>query len=83
MSLGDLNTWSPTDGTVWGGLGGLALLEKLCLWVWALKFKSVPHPRHFPFPPCFMLMVQGVSSGLPSSGYACFSNMVDSSPLEL
>lgn len=26
----DLNVWSPVDGTVWGDLGSVALLEEAC-----------------------------------------------------
>ena len=27
-----LNAWSPVGGTIWKGLGGVALLEKMCQW---------------------------------------------------
>jgi hypothetical protein len=31
-----LNTWSLASGTVWEGFGGVALLEELYHWEWAL-----------------------------------------------
>ena len=33
-----LNTQSPVSGTVWEGLGAVALLEEVSHWGWALKF---------------------------------------------
>ena len=33
-----LNSWIPVGGTVWEGLGGVALFEEVCHWEWALKF---------------------------------------------
>jgi hypothetical protein len=34
------NSWSSVDGTIWEGLGSMALLEKMCHWRWALKSKK-------------------------------------------
>jgi hypothetical protein len=42
-----LNVCSTVDGTVWEGLGGVALLEEVCLWGWALRFQ-----RPMPFSVC-------------------------------
>jgi hypothetical protein len=36
--------WPPYDGTVWEGLGGVALLEKACQWRWALRFQDSAMP---------------------------------------
>jgi hypothetical protein len=33
-----LNTWRPGGGTIWEGLGGVALLEEMCHWEWVWKF---------------------------------------------
>lgn len=33
-----IDTWFPVDGTIWEGLGGVALLEELCHWGWDLRF---------------------------------------------
>jgi hypothetical protein len=35
-----LNSWSPVSGTVWEGLEGVALLEKICHWGLALRFQK-------------------------------------------
>jgi hypothetical protein len=32
-----LNRWSIVGGTVWGNLGDMALVEKLCQWGWDLR----------------------------------------------
>ena len=34
-----LKTPYPMDGAIWGGLGGVALLEKVCHCGWALRFQ--------------------------------------------
>lgn len=61
--LGHLNTWSPIDGAVWGGLDGVALLEKVPLW--ALRIKGfIYYP--FALSLCFMVSVKGVSSQHPA-----------------
>lgn len=39
-SHGHVNIWSPVDGTVWGGSGGMVLLEELCHWRWLWKLKD-------------------------------------------
>lgn len=33
-----LNIWLPHGGSVWKGLGGVALLEEVCGWEWDLRF---------------------------------------------
>lgn len=35
-----LNTWSLVGGTFWVGLGGVALMEKVCYYGWSLRFQS-------------------------------------------
>lgn len=35
-----VNTWFPAGGTVWEGLGGIALLGKVCHWEWTLRFQQ-------------------------------------------
>lgn len=35
-----LNSWFPGARTVWEGLGGMALLEEACHWVWVLRFQK-------------------------------------------
>ena len=37
-SLIYLNAWLPVGRTIWEGLGGVALLEEVCHWGWALRF---------------------------------------------
>lgn len=41
-STGHLSTWSPVGGTLWGGLGDVALLE-VHHWEQALKLKVLSH----------------------------------------
>jgi hypothetical protein len=49
-----LNTCSPVAGTVWEGLGGVALLEEVCHHRWALKFqRPEPLPVSFPLPQAY------------------------------
>ena len=36
----------PAGGTVWEELGGVALLEEVCHWKWALRFKEPGPPFH-------------------------------------
>jgi hypothetical protein len=43
-----LNAWASVSGTVWEGLGGVALLEEVCHWRWALSF---PKPCQAQFLP--------------------------------
>ena len=38
--LTELTAWSPAGGTVWEGLGGMALLEEVCHWRWVLRFQK-------------------------------------------
>lgn len=47
-----MNAWSPIDGTFWKGLEGVALLQEVSHWGWALRCQnahaipsnlSVPH----------------------------------------
>lgn len=40
-----METCSPVGGAVWGCLGGMLLLEKVCHWGHTLRFQ-----RHRPFP---------------------------------
>ena len=40
--LEHLNTWSPVDA-VWGGSGGVALLQEVCSWGQALRVKDSCH----------------------------------------
>lgn len=35
-----VNTWFPAGGTVWEGLGGIALLGKGCHGEWTLRFQQ-------------------------------------------
>lgn len=40
-----LECLAPVIGTVWKGLGGVALKEKVCHWEWAWQFqKRMPGP---------------------------------------
>ena len=41
--LGHLNTWFPVPGSVWEGLGGVALLEEVHHLGWALRFQNLTH----------------------------------------
>lgn len=36
-----LNTWFPDGGAVWEDVGGVAFLEEVYHWVWALRFQSL------------------------------------------
>lgn len=62
--LGHLNTWSPIDAAVWGGLDGVALLEKVPLW--ALRIKG------FVYYPFALSLLHGVSKGCELSA-SCVS----------
>jgi hypothetical protein len=47
---------------IWEGSGDVALLEEMCHWEWALRFKD---PISFPVSSlCFLFMSQEVSSHL-------------------
>lgn len=41
------NAWPPVGGNVWGGLGGVPLLEEVCHWEWALALPAsrLPSPH--------------------------------------
>lgn len=55
-----LNTWSSVGGAVWGGLGGVALLEEVRHWGRALKFQRLM-PLSVGFR-CFLRILQDESS---------------------
>lgn len=57
-----LNAWFPVSGTICDRLGGVALVERVCHWKWALRFKN---PSQSPRPLCL-----SVSLTPPPS--ACF-----------
>lgn len=65
-NLGHGNTRSLTGGTVWTGLGGLALLEEVCHRGWVSRFQ-----RLTPFPVCspyFLLYSRGeLSDAVPAA----------------
>lgn len=59
---GHLNIWFPVSGPVWVGLGGAALLEKVCDWGWSVGLQSL-----VPFLVLkLMLVIEDVSSQLPA-----------------
>ena len=71
-SLTSLNSLSPNDSTVWGGLVGASLVEKGCHWGQTLRLKALATSNHF-FP--FVLVNEEVSSQLPILAFkpvACF-----------
>lgn len=45
------NAWSPVGGTIWVELRGVALLEEVCYWRWALRIQSMLFPIGTPSPP--------------------------------
>jgi hypothetical protein len=67
--------FSPAGGTIWKGLGGVALLGEVCHWKWALWFQKTP-------------VISSVSFSLPTSDSRCEptallrSAIVDSNPLK-
>lgn len=54
-----LNIWSPVNGTIWEGLGGVALLEEVCFWGQALRFEK---PTPFPVKFLCLLLIDGYMS---------------------
>jgi len=69
-----LNTQALAGGTVWEGFGGVALLEEVCHWEWALRFQ-----RSMPFPVsalCLLLMDRHVSSQLLLPQHACLPDAI-------
>lgn len=80
-SLGNLNTWSSVDGTVWEDFGHAAMLEEVCHWGQCLKLNP-PAALRSPF----LLVIQNVSSQLlfpPLSLpiWPCLPAMMESYPL--
>lgn len=57
-----LNTWSPVAGTIWKGLGGVALMEQICHRAGSEVSKASFHPQYIP---CLLLTIQDVSSQFP------------------
>ena len=53
----------PGDGAIWGGLGGAALLERVCHWGWALRIYSLSLILIHSL--CFMFTVKTILSQLP------------------
>lgn len=47
-----LNTWSTVGGSVWEGLGGVTMLEKVCWGGGALRFQKLTPFPHVCLPPC-------------------------------
>lgn len=53
----------PGGGAIWGGLGGAALLERVCHWGWALRIFSLSLILVHSL--CFMFTVKAILSQLP------------------
>ena len=53
------------DGTVWEGLGGVALMEELCHWGWALRFEKAPAIPNASLPP--NVRARGELSAIPAT----------------
>lgn len=53
----------PGGGAIWGGLGGAALLERVCHWGWALRIVSLSLILVHSL--CFMFTVKAILSQLP------------------
>ena len=63
------HAWSPVGGTVWEGLRGVALLEKVCHWGQAWRFQK---PTLFPDVSFYLMFVdEDVSSQLLHQCYPC------------
>ena len=58
-----LNTWFPAGGTVWGGVGGVALVQKVCYCgrAWRVEIPELRLIQSL----CFAAVVQDVSCHLP------------------
>lgn len=84
----DLNACFPVGGTVWEGLGGIALLDDVCHWVQTLRFQK---PKPFPFKSlsAWWLLSQDVNSQLLLQCRACLraavvsAMIINSNPLKL
>lgn len=59
-----LNMWSPAAGAIWGGLGGVVLMEDINHWGRTLRFKASHHPV---YSLCFLFMAQLVNPQLSAS----------------
>ena len=88
FGLIDLKAWSPVGGTAWEGLGGIAVLEDVCHWVWALRFQK-PKPFLFKSLSAWWLLPQDVNSQLLLQCSACLcaamvpAMIINSNPREL
>jgi hypothetical protein len=61
-----MNTWASVDGTVWEGLGGVALLEGVCHW--GMDFEVSKTPIIISVLPLWLLLVnQDMSSLSPAT----------------